>query len=108
MPAGSITDKQHARPSSQLSDSSRAKSPLSKGVSRAFSVTRSGQGNLQRRETDNEECQALEPEGNGVLSALMEGIQSDFQSLVKLAAKFVHVMLIMAVPWIAIVWGPCR
>lgn len=108
MPAASTTDKQHARSSLQLSDSNRGLSPLSKGVSRALSVRRSGQGNLQQRETDNEESQALEPEGNGVLSALMEGIQSDFQSLVKLAAKFVHVMLIMAVPWIAIVWGPCR
>ena len=50
------------------------------------SVRGSGQGNFQHRESDDMESQALEPEGFGVLSALMDGIQSDFQSLVKLAA----------------------
>ena len=71
--------------------------PLSKGMSRDSYVKGSGQGDFQRREKDNKESQALEPEGNGMLSALMEGIQSDFQSLVKLAATLpCHTI---EVPW---------
>ena len=86
-PAGSTKDQQYARSSSQLSSSSKGLSSFSKGTSRG-PVRGSGQGNFQHREIDDEESQALEPEGFGVLSALMEGIQSDFQSLVKLAAQF--------------------
>ena len=97
MPADLTTDKQYARSSSQLSSSSRGVSPLSKGMSRDSYVKGSGQGDFQRREKDNKESQALEPEGNGMLSALMEGIQSDFQSLVKLDATFpCHTV---EVPW---------
>ena len=81
MPAGSSGDKQYARSSSQVSSSS-------KGVSGGPSVRGSGHGSFQHRETDDAESQALELEGFGVLSALMDGIQSDFQSLVKLAAPF--------------------
>ena len=38
---------------------------------------------LQLRATEEDQANELEPEGTHVLSALLEGIQSDFQSMVR-------------------------
>ena len=75
--AGSIRGKQYGHASSQPSSPTRGTPPLSP------TTKGQGKGAFQPRATDGEEIQALEPEGSRVLSALMEGIQSDFLSLVR-------------------------
>lgn len=83
MQGGSARDKQYGHSLSQPSSLSRGQTPLSKGSSaRGPSVRGSGPGDFQQRGTNKEDSYALEPEGFSVLAALMEGIQSDFGSLV--------------------------
>lgn len=96
IPAGSTTGKQYERASSQPSSPTRGSPPLSpssKGAAGRESAAKGpGEGALQLRETNEEEHQALEPEGSRVLSALMEGIQSDFLSLVRPGALSSHIL----------------
>ena len=77
IPAGSLRGKQFGHASSQPSSPTRGTPSLSP------STKGQGKGAFQQTATDEEEIQALEPEGSRVLSALMEGIQSDFLSLVR-------------------------
>ena len=80
VPASPGKSKQYERSASALSSPGRGTPPASPSVRGKIAPSKAVP---QLRETEEEdEIVALEPEATNVLSALLEGIQSDFQSLV--------------------------